>query len=153
MSKDRSVVTAEAKAWLENLRTANSVAVSTVGYDPRRQQPITVEWSGKIGTLLVNGVAWGCVEWSDTRKVWCIQDAAGRCLDHYSVVHGEDQDRAGAVALAKIMLRNGTLPTPEQAALIRKEQERAAAVAVVADPPVPAKSGTRKPHTTDGGTS
>src|ERR1700722_4435116 len=90
--------------------------------DPRRQEPINIRWSGMIGTLLIDGTSWGAVEWSDKRQAWCIQDAEGRCLSQHSHIHAEDKDKAGAVALAEAMIRDGRMPTPEDAVTARKDR-------------------------------
>ena len=65
--------------------------------------------------LTVNRQLWACVEWSPSRKAWCVQDASGRCLAHCDAIHGENVDAATAVALAKRMIRDGRMPTPEDA--------------------------------------
>jgi hypothetical protein len=90
--------------------------------ETRRQQPITIRWNGMIGTLFLDGVSWGAVEWSDKRKAWCIEDAEGRCLSHHSHIHGEDKDKDGAVALAEAMIRDGRMPLPEEAVAARAER-------------------------------
>jgi hypothetical protein len=36
--------------------------------------------------LTVNQQLWACVEWSPSRKAWCVQDASGRCLAHCDAV-------------------------------------------------------------------
>jgi hypothetical protein len=66
--------------------------------------------------ITINGELWACVEWSPARRVWCIQDASGRCLAHCDAVHGQDIDAQTAVALAKRMIVDGRMPTPEEAA-------------------------------------
>lgn len=88
----------------------------------RRQQPIDIHWNGSIGTLRIDGTSWGAVEWSDKRQAWCIEDAEGRCLSHHSHIHAEDKDKAGAVALAEAMIRDGRMPTPEEATKARNER-------------------------------
>jgi hypothetical protein len=65
--------------------------------------------------LTINGTVWACVEWSPSRRSWCIQDASGRCLAHCDAIHGEHGDAATAVQLAKVMIRDGRMPTPEEA--------------------------------------
>ena len=91
--------------------------------DPRRQKPVTIEWwHDKVGRLLIDGVLWGGVEWSEKRGAWCIEDAEGRYLSHRSHVGGEDEDKAGAIALAEAMIRDGRMPSPEDA---RKRAKRA----------------------------
>ena len=73
---------------------------------------------GEIATynLTIAGELWACVEWSPARGAWCIQDASGRCLAHCDAIHGEHVDAQTAVALAKTMIRDGRMPTPEDAA-------------------------------------
>lgn len=90
--------------------------------DLRRQKPIKIQWNGLIGTLLIDGTSWGAVEWSDKRQAFCIEDAEGRCLSHHSHIHAEDKDKAGAVALAEAMIRDGRMPTPEEATKARTER-------------------------------
>jgi hypothetical protein len=90
--------------------------------DPRRHKPIMIHWDGLIGRLLIDGESWGAVEWSEKRQAFCIEDAEGRCLSHHSHIHGEDKDKAGAVALAEAMIRDGRMPTPEDAKKARDER-------------------------------
>jgi hypothetical protein len=90
--------------------------------DPRRHRPIIIHWDGLTGRLLLGDEIWGAVEWSEKRQAWCIEDAEGRCLSHHSHVHGEDKDKAGAVALAEAMIRDGRMPTPEDARQARRER-------------------------------
>jgi hypothetical protein len=101
--------------------TSNPEVIHVVG-DPRRQQPIRVEWSGLIGRLYIDSESWGAVEWSDKRQAWCIEDAEGRCLSHHSHIHGEDKDKDGAVAIAESMIRDGRMPTPEEATKARNQR-------------------------------
>jgi hypothetical protein len=72
--------------------------------------------------LSINGELWACVEWSFTRRSWCVQDASGRCLAHCDAIHGENIDAASAVQLAKTMIRDGQIPTPEEAERQLKER-------------------------------
>jgi hypothetical protein len=65
--------------------------------------------------LAINGRLWACVEWSPSRRGWCIQDGSGRCLAHCDAIHGRDIDAATAVKLAKAMIRDGLMPCPEDA--------------------------------------
>jgi hypothetical protein len=55
------------------------------------------------------------VEWSPYRRAWCIQDAAGHCLTHVESIVGQDRDVETAIPLAKRMIVDGRMPTPEQA--------------------------------------
>jgi hypothetical protein len=94
-----------------------------VNEDQRRQRPIKVEWLWeKIGRLSIGGVHWGAVEWSHKRQAWCIEDAEGRCLSHHSHVHGQAASRDAAVTLARELIRDGRMPTPEEAKRRRKER-------------------------------
>src|ERR1700735_5647775 len=65
--------------------------------------------------LRINGKLWACVEWSASRRGWCIQDASGRCLAHCDAIHGQDVDAQTAVKMAKAMIRDGRMPNPEEA--------------------------------------
>jgi hypothetical protein len=94
--------------------------------DRRRYGVIETRYKqhGKLAmyNLTINGKLWACVEWSASRRGWCIQDASGRCLSHCDAVHGQDVDAATAVKLAKAMIRDGRMPNPEDAQ--RQLQER-----------------------------
>jgi hypothetical protein len=72
---------------------------------------------GKVAmwNLTINRKLWACVEWSPSRKRWCIQDASGRCLAHCDAIHGQDVDAQTAVALAGRMIVDGRMPSPEEA--------------------------------------
>jgi hypothetical protein len=72
--------------------------------------------------LTIGGELWACVEWSPRRRAWCVQDASGRCLAHCDAIHGEHIDAATAVRLAKTMIRDGRMPTPEDAAQQLRER-------------------------------
>jgi hypothetical protein len=74
--------------------------------------------------LSIGGQMWSEVEWSPSRQRWCIQDAAGHCLTHVEHIVGQDRDVQTAVRLAKRMIVDGRMPTPEEAQQQLKEQER-----------------------------
>jgi hypothetical protein len=75
--------------------------------------------------LTIAGTMWSEVEWSRSRQAWCIQDAAGRCLAHCGHIVGQDRDLQTAIRLAKRMIVDGRMPTPEEArATLKTEQER-----------------------------
>jgi hypothetical protein len=95
---------------------------ATITDDPRRQRPIKLHWQGLIGRLWIDDVQWAAVEWSEKRQAWCIEDSEGRCLSHKSHIHGQDAAKEAAVALAKAMIRDGTMPSPEQAKKARKDR-------------------------------
>jgi hypothetical protein len=94
--------------------------------DRRRHDVIETRFRqhGKVAAyyLTINQQLWSCVEWSPSRRAWCVQDASGRCLAHCDAIHGEHIDSATAVQLAKKMIRDGRMPTPEDAA--QQLQER-----------------------------
>jgi len=76
--------------------------------------------------MTIAGQMWSEVEWSASRKAWCIQDAAGMCLAHVESIVGQDRDAHTAIRLARRMIVDGSMPTPEEArAQLRAEQERA----------------------------
>jgi hypothetical protein len=99
--------------------------------DPRRFGVIETRFQqhGKVACywLTINGEVWACVEWSPSRRSWCIQDSSGRCLAHCDAIHGQDIDASTAVKLAKRMIVDGRMPTPEEAEcqlLERLERDR-----------------------------
>jgi hypothetical protein len=79
-----------------------------------------------IYTLSISGQVWAQVEWSPAREAWCIQDASGRCLAHCDAIHGQDVDAQTAVALARRMIIDGRMPTPEEADEQLRERQEAA---------------------------
>jgi hypothetical protein len=87
--------------------------------DRRRHGVIETRFRQRAGVavynLTINGELWAVVEWSPSRRTWCVQDASGRCLAHCDTIHGENIDAATAVQLAKSMIRDGRIPTPEEA--------------------------------------
>ena len=93
--------------------------------DPRRQKRVMVVFIGEndkeVGTLFVAGQTWGAVEWSEKQGVWCIEDREGKCLKHASSIHGKAVAKDKAVALAERLVRNGELPSPEEARQLHRE--------------------------------
>jgi hypothetical protein len=89
--------------------------ITTTVNDPRRQRPIEVRSDRIAEQLVIDGQLWAAVEWSKKRRVFCIEDAAGRCLTHHASIQGQHTDKHEAVALAKAMIRDGRMPTPEDA--------------------------------------
>jgi hypothetical protein len=91
----------------------------TTPNDQRRYGVIEVRFRQRrrIATydLTIRGERWACIEWSPSRRAWCVQDASGRCLAHCDAIHGQHIDAATAVRLAKTMIRDGRMPTPEDA--------------------------------------
>ena len=76
--------------------------------------------------LTINGELWSEVEWSPRQQTWCIQHSEGRCLAHCEHTHATHIDQHTAVALAKRMIRDGRMPTPEEAERqLRERQEQA----------------------------
>jgi hypothetical protein len=74
--------------------------------------------------LTIGGRLWSEVEWSPSRRAWCIQDAAGYCLTHVEHIVGQDRDAQTAIRLAKRMILDGRMPSPEDAhAQLKAERE------------------------------
>jgi hypothetical protein len=91
---------------------------STMNVDKRRFGVIKTRFHPGPPTLYqltIGGVLWAAVEWSPSRRCWCVEDAAGHCLAHCEHVHDEHLDMRSALALARRMIVNGTMPTPEEA--------------------------------------
>jgi hypothetical protein len=94
--------------------------------DPRRYYPIEVCHRGDhIIHLMIYGVMWSEVEWSPERRAWCIQDASGRCLLHCESIVEQDDDEIVAIDTAKRMIRDGSMPTPEEAHAAHEERQLA----------------------------
>lgn len=74
--------------------------------------------------LTIDDVMWSEVEWSASRQVWCIQDAAGLCLAHVEHIVGQDIDPQTAIRLAKRMIIDGRMPAPEEALRQLRERQR-----------------------------
>jgi hypothetical protein len=95
--------------------------------DKRRYYPIEVsKINDRTFHLTIGGVMWSEVEWSPSRRAWCIQDSQGHCLLHCEHIVGQDIDQRTAIATAKAMVRDGRMPSPEEAraaADIRSAQE------------------------------
>jgi hypothetical protein len=76
--------------------------------------------------LTINGRLWSEVEWSPSRRAWCVQDAAGHCLTHVESIVGQDRDAQTAIRLAKRMIVDGRMPTPEEAEAQLRARESSA---------------------------
>jgi hypothetical protein len=79
--------------------------------------------------LKIGGQLWSEVEWSPSRRTWCIQDACGHCLTHCESIVGQDIDQRAAIAEAKAMIRDGRMPTPEEAQAAMEERQHGRRVA------------------------
>src|SRR5262249_6430128 len=86
-----------------------------------------ITWSGDgaIGRISINAEYWAAVEWSERRQAWCIEDAEGRCLAHKE--NGQAISKEAAVTLAREMILDGRMPSPQQAhdARLATQRERA----------------------------
>jgi hypothetical protein len=92
---------------------------------PGRGGLIAVKWGALgVGAVSLDGVTFARVEWSEKRQAFCIEDAAGQCLRHVGSLKGQAASKEEAVALAVDMVRDGRMPSPEQA---HAERERLAA--------------------------
>jgi hypothetical protein len=84
--------------------------------DPRRYGVIeTPRINASTLHLVIDGEMWSEVEWSPSRRAWCVQDACGFCLAHVEHIHGQDRDAEAALRLARRMIVDGRMPSPEQA--------------------------------------
>ena len=84
--------------------------------DKRRYRVIEIRRiNSETYHLVIDGQMWSEVEWSRSRQAWCIQDAAGQCLLHVEHIVGQDRDVETAIRLAKRMIVDGRMPTPEEA--------------------------------------
>ena len=93
-----------------------------------RSGAIAISWGvDGVGAVSLDGVTFARVEWSERRGAWCIEDAAGQCLRHAGSIRGKAAAKEEAVALAEAMVRDGRMPTPEQAHAEHAERERIAA--------------------------
>src|SRR5271167_4198623 len=93
------------------------------GERDRRQASVAIQWLDEhTAQLAIGDQLWSEVEWSEKRQAWCIQDAEGHCLKHVDHTHATTTDKAEAVALAEAMIRDGRLPTPEEAKMALTER-------------------------------
>jgi hypothetical protein len=75
--------------------------------------------------LTISGELWSEIEWSASRQCWCVQDAAGQCLAHTEHILEQDRDVQTAIRLARRMIVDGRMPTPEEARRqLHEKQER-----------------------------
>jgi hypothetical protein len=93
-----------------------------------RAGELTIAWqpSGLIGRVSLDGEHWASVEWSEKRQQWCIEDVEGRCLTYTASIRGQAASKEEAVALAEAMVRDGRMPTPDDARAEAKERRRTA---------------------------
>jgi hypothetical protein len=83
--------------------------------DPRRQLPIVVRRENEhLYRLMVASMLWASVEWSGSRGAWCVEDSRNRCLAHVEGILGDRGSLNAAIRLAKEMIRDGRMPTPEE---------------------------------------
>jgi len=126
--------------------------MTTTSSDRRRYGVIETEFRTHeqvaVYTLSIGGQTWAQVEWSPSRRRWCIQDGSGQCLAHCDAIHGQDVDAQTAVALAKRMIIDGTMPTPEDAVAARRERERERDLGEPM-PPIAERVGVSAYHTTN----
>lgn len=90
----------------------------SVDVDVRRSRPLEVTWNEDgplIGSIRIDGKLWASVEWSESRQAWCIEDAQGACLAHTDHIRGQEASQVAALALAKAMIADGRMPSPEDA--------------------------------------
>jgi hypothetical protein len=61
----------------------------------------------------IDGELWTSIEWSLPRNAWCIEDCCNRCLTHIEGIHGQEAKASTGIQVAKEMIVNGTMPSPE----------------------------------------
>jgi hypothetical protein len=117
---------------MSEARTGEPIDGHVSDNDPRRRLLITIDWgsdAARIGRIRVGTEYWGAVEWSNRRQAWCIEDVEGGCLAHAASIHGKAASKEAAEALAREMIRDGRMPSPQQAhadRLARQPAEEAA---------------------------
>jgi hypothetical protein len=91
------------------------VPATSEASDPRRQLPIVVRRENEhLYRLTVASMLWASVEWSGSRGAWCVEDSRNRCLAHVEGILGDRGSLNAAIRLAKEMIRDGRMPTPEE---------------------------------------
>jgi hypothetical protein len=92
--------------------------------DPRREKPLSITWNSNnlIGRIRITDEYWAAVEWSEKHHCWCIEDSEGACLAHEEAIRGAAASKDGAVALATEMIRDGRMPSPQEAKQLRWER-------------------------------
>jgi hypothetical protein len=66
----------------------------------------------KLITRAVNAM-WASVEGSRRNTRWCIEDSRDLCLAHVDGILGDEAKASQAIATAKRMIGDGTVPAPE----------------------------------------
>ena len=94
--------------------------------DPRRYGVIEVRRiNAETYLLTIDGRCGPKSNGPPSRQRWCIQDAAGQCLTHTEHIVGQNPDVQTAIRIAKRMIIDGSMPTPEEAhAQLEQRHER-----------------------------
>jgi hypothetical protein len=93
--------------------------------DPRRERPIVVTRMHRtIYELSIDGQRWASVEYSRRNSRWCIEDSRGKCLAHIDGIVGDAAKASEAIALAKEMIRDERMPSPEYVAARLRDNRR-----------------------------
>jgi hypothetical protein len=94
-----------------------------------RDGKIEVKWNdfSNVGAVLLDGLTFCGIEWSEKRQRFCIEDVCGQCLTHVESIKGQAESKDAALALAVDMVRDGRMPSPEQARAEHAERQRLAA--------------------------
>lgn len=92
--------------------------------DPRRACPIET----RIGRsrrrrayLFIDGQMWAIIEGAGKR--WCVEDSQSLCLEHIENACDDLKTMDQAIALAEAMIRDGRMPTPEEAKRLWDERK------------------------------
>jgi hypothetical protein len=100
---------------IQGMAQAMSQAITTEDSEAREGE-ISIAWNAAgIGSVTLDGAVFARVEWSEKRKLWCIEDSQGACLRHVESIHGSAASKDEAVALAEAMVRDGRMPSPAEA--------------------------------------
>jgi hypothetical protein len=97
--------------------------------DPRRTAEIEIvrEPHGDSQTvyLRIGKELWVEIEYSPERLAWCIQDSQGQCLRHQESIRGTAEDLEVAIDVGRSMIRDGSMPAPEEAEYEHKQRQKA----------------------------
>lgn len=121
-SGERALTAAERQTRARALKRFNTSDLRFAD-DLDRDKPMAIAWDRQKlqGRLTVGGEYWAAVEWSQKHQCWCIEDVTGACLAHEDGIRGAAATEDAAVALAEAMIRDGRMPSPQEAWRHRQE--------------------------------
>jgi hypothetical protein len=83
--------------------------------DRRRLRVIRTDYRRGRYILTIDGRTWATVGWDSRRRAWVVRDPKGYPPPHLVLSQSESVDSETAVRLARRLIRDGSLPTPELA--------------------------------------